>query len=198
MTPNVLLDTNALWMDKETRARLIRACRTGRIRVYLPALVIVERERQLLQKGYTLFLQGKTPDVRRGVLWFRQWVQELTRELVTGAQPYQPILVFDQEQAQQVASCWHEWLETRPDDYVMDTLSSEAATQAWRGRCKDKHPVMADLDWLIYKADWSIAAVARYTGWPIVTGDADPPFQQPGVTTLTLSEFVVQYLPEAD
>jgi predicted nucleic acid-binding protein len=199
MTPvNILLDTNALWIPKEHRECLTRACQSGKIRAYLPALALVERVRQLLQKGHELLAQGRTSDPERGVRWFREWVQEWARELTTGEQVYQPILAFDQEQARQVGISWQKWLAGHRSSYVTDRLSDDVAVQAWRERYKDKHPVMADLDWLIHKADWSIAAVARYTGWPIVTDDTDPPFQQPGVTTLTLSEFVTHYLTEVD
>ncbi len=197
MTPNILLDTNAVWMPKETREHLTRACQAGKIRVYLPALVLVERERQLLQKGYALRAQGKTADARWGVQIFRQWVQEWARELTGGKQQYQPILAFDHEQAQQISHSWQEWLARQSDSYIRDRLSAEAAAQAWRERCKDKRLALADLDWLIHKADWAIAAVAQHTGWPIVTNDADPPFRQAGVMTLTVAEFTARYLSAA-
>lgn len=128
MTPNILLDTNAVWMPKETREHLTRACQAGKIRV---------------------------------------------------------------------SHSWQEWLARQSDSYIRDRLSAEAAAQAWRERCKDKRLALADLDWLIHKADWAIAAVAQHTGWPIVTNDADPPFRQAGVMTLTVAEFTARYLSAA-
>lgn len=194
MPTNILLDTNALWMKKDDRSRLTQACRSGRIRAYLPALVVVERERQLLQTGCVRFAQGRIVDSEIPVRWFRQWVIDLAQELGGGELAYQPILAFDEEQAHQVGIAWREYLTTQSHSYILNSLSAEAAIQAWRERYKNKHPVLADLDWLVHKADWSIAAVARHTGWPIVTDDTDPPFRQAGVITLTWSEFATQYL----
>lgn len=193
-TINVLLDTNALWMDKPAKQRLLQACRDDRLRVYLPALVLVERERQLIQRDHQRAAKGKPTEIGRSVRFFRRWVAQWAFDLAKGQDNYRPILAFDEDQAKVVSEAWEEWLDAQEADYLLIQLNAQESTQELRRRFKGKRKTLADLDWTVHKVDWSIAAVARQTGWLLVTNDQDAPFQQPDVRTMDVDEFAGQYL----
>jgi predicted nucleic acid-binding protein len=197
---DVLLDTNVLWARSELRSRLIEQCRAGRLRVHLPALVIVERERQLIQRDHERAARGETVNMGRSMRQFRQWVEQLALDLTLGQPVYQVVLAFDREQAQWVSTGWGEWLANLEAEYLCQTLDAPVAAEELRQRFQQRRrgrgTHLPDLDWLMHKADWSIAAVARHTGWLLVTNDRGAPFQQPGVRTMSVQDFAVQYLEE--
>jgi predicted nucleic acid-binding protein len=189
----VLLDTNALWMSKDDRRRMIRACQQGHLRVYLPALVLIERERQLIQRDYRRALDNEETDIGWSVRFFRQWIDQLTLDLESGKRGYEPILAFDFAQAQVVSRAWGKWLETQGAGILRD-LSEDEEVRGLIERLKRKVKSPADFEWTLHKADWSIAAVAQKTGWILVSDDRDPPFEQADVHRIDRETFIDRYL----
>lgn len=198
---DVLIDTNTLF-DKKFKMQLEAATQAQRVCVHIPALVLVEHERHLAQREYVRSLQGTPAQLGQSVRFFRRWVAQLITDVGAGRPLSEVIMAFDADQAQWVSIAWGNWLLTQPTDYAQQTFkASEAATllaERYKRRRKGKQTALSDVDWLIHKADWSIAAVARHTGWPIITDDNDPPFQQPGVTRLSVAQFATQYLQDAE
>ncbi len=195
---DVLLDTNALW-SKECKGRLIQAVRKQVLRVHIPALVLVERERQLAQRDRIREAGGSPTTVGRSVRLFRQWIEQLLFDLSGEAAPDErPVLAFDQAQAQWVSVAWDEWLARQSPEYLTSKLDTDEATKQLRRRFRrkwrKKPPCPPDLDWMVDKVDWAIAAVARHTGWLLVTDDQGESFQQPGVRTMSVAEFSERYL----
>lgn len=115
-------------------------------------------------------------------------------DLTFGQAEYHPVLAFDYTQAQLVSESWGDWLTMQIPEYLLMQLNAEEAIIELRKRIKKNRKPLADLDWTIHKADWSIAAVAKQKGWLLVTDDQDAPFKQPGITALSTVEFIAQYL----
>lgn len=176
---DVLLDTDALWMSPLERERLVKLAQAGQLQIHLSALVLAERERQLVQLEREHIAAGKAGVVGNQVRRFRQWVSQLSFDGAVG-----PTLPFDQPQAEQVGALWAGWLDAQPNDY----LTRRVAPLLLK---KDTAP---EADWTLHKFDWFIAAIAQLTGWVVVTEDQGPAFQRPGVRRMAWSEFVAVYL----
>lgn len=158
--------------DKE---QMIAQVQAGHLRVHLPALVLAERERQLVRQERE---HGRP--YSNQVRSFRQMLNQLVFDAKGSI-----VLQFDRTQAEQVGLMWAAWLNQQPADYLTRRVEPM--------HLKDTVP---ELDWIMHKFDWFIAAVARQTGWILVTNDADPPFHQAGVNRMAWADFVARYLPE--
>jgi predicted nucleic acid-binding protein len=175
---DVLLDTDVLWRPSAELAPLVKMAQAGRLRIHLSALVLAERERQLVQREREDIAKGKAIVPGNQVRRFRQWIGQLSFDSSIG-----PTLPFDQSHAEQVGLLWAGWLDAQPDDYLM------RGTGPLQLR-KDTAP---EVDWTLHKFDWFIAAIAQLTGWVVVTNDQGPAFQQSGVQRMAWSDFVAAY-----
>jgi len=167
----LLLDTNFFWLPKEKRDSLQGLCRSGRIKAYIPALVVAERVRQLTQKEHENSAKGETVVFGRSIRSFFLLIEQFAFDTE------QKVTPFAFEDARVLGEIWHEWL-------------TEQSPENWRKKpgqpLKLKEDTFAYLKWVEHKADWLIAAMARRSGYLIVTNDKGPPFQQSGVKRVTV------------
>ena len=189
----ILLDTNVFFAT-HIHKRLEQQVRAQRLEVYIPALVIMERERQIVQKASMRSVKNKSSNSDK-LVDFRQWVGQIAFDLET------QIIPFDYGQAQSVSKSWQEWVEQpQPAEphYLTRSLGvlemGYELARRYRVKNKSKSYLLPDLDWVIHKLDWAIAAAARDSDYLIITNDSDPPFKQKGVKTMTVSEFEQEYL----
>ncbi len=113
-------------------------------------------------------------------------------------QVYVPVIVY----AEQAIYPKH------PIDDVCEALGAQVVPldinharqlgQVWRALPDPFQNQRKKLLWDQHKFDLLIAAVALEENWWLVTLDKGPAFQIPGLQTLTLPEFITQYLTEAD
>ncbi len=113
-------------------------------------------------------------------------------------QVYVPVIVY----AEQAIYPKH------PIDDVCEALGAQVAPlnisharqlgQVWRFLPDPFQNRRKKMFWDQHKFDLLIAAVALEENWLLVTQDKGPAFQIPGLHTLTVVEFVTQYLTEVD
>jgi len=171
-----LVDTDVLW-DPPLLRRLAVLVSSGTIRLHFSALVIAERERQLVQQEHERRANGLPVVSGDRLRLFRQGLQQFLHDA-----PGSLVVSFDDQQAQVVSQLWNDWLSSEP-------------VNKWSGPPESvKRPDnQAERTWTVHKFDWLIAAVVCYTHWTLLTKDQRGiPFRQPRVNRLLVDEFWAQ------
>lgn len=180
---DLLVDTDVLWQPPVLQ-RLRALVSSGAVRVHFSALVIAERERQLVQREQERLANGQTVVPGDHLRLFRQslkqFVSDSTAEVV--------ILPFDRSQAQALSQLWAAWLKSE-------------SVERWSGppEAIRRPPNQAERTWRVHKFDWFVAAVVHQGQLTVLTGDRHSiPFQQLGAQRMLIDEFMANTLSDVE